>query len=85
MFGGYGFMLNGNMIAGAMKSGNLLMRVGPALHQQALLRPGASTMHHGGRDMVGFVEVSPDAVETEEALAGWLAFAEAFVKNLPPK
>lgn len=85
MFGGHGFMLNGNMIAGAKNSGNLLMRVGPALHQQALLRPGASAMHHGGRDMVGFVEVSPDAVEVEEALADWLNFAEAFVKTLPPK
>ena len=85
MFGGYGFMLNGNMVAGAMKSGNLLLRVGPERHELALERPGTSAMHQGGRDMVGFVEVAPDFVDTEETLGTWLAFAEDFVKTLRPK
>jgi len=85
MFGGYGFMLNGNMVAGAMRSGNLLLRVGPDLHELALQRPGTSAMHQGGRDMVGFVEVAPDFIDSEEDLGAWLDFAEGFVKTLPPK
>ncbi len=34
MFGGYGFMLNGNMVCGAMSTGYLLLRVGPDLHAE---------------------------------------------------
>ncbi len=41
MFGGYGFMLNGNMVCGAMSTGYLLLRVGPDLHAEAIARPGA--------------------------------------------
>jgi TfoX/Sxy family transcriptional regulator of competence genes len=39
MFGGYGFMLNGNMVCGAMSTGYLLLRVGPDLHAEAIARP----------------------------------------------
>lgn len=85
MFGGHGFLLHGNMIAGAMSTGALLLRVGAALHAEAKSRPGAAPMVHGGREMTGFVEVDGDAVEDEEALAGWLAYAEGFVGTLPPK
>jgi TfoX/Sxy family transcriptional regulator of competence genes len=85
MFGGVGFMLNGNMIAGSLKSGAMLLRVGPDLHEEAVSRPGASVMHQGGKDMIGFIEVTDEGIETEEALAEWLAFAETFVATLPPK
>ncbi len=44
MFGGAGFMLHGNMVVGAMKSGALLMRVGPERHADAVNRPGATPM-----------------------------------------
>jgi TfoX/Sxy family transcriptional regulator of competence genes len=85
MFGGVGFMLNGNMIAGSLKSGAMLLRVGPDLHADAVSRPGATTMHQGGKDMIGFIEVTDEGIETDEALAEWLAFAETFVATLPPK
>lgn len=84
MFGGYGFMLNGNMVCGAMSTGYLLLRVGPDLHAEAIARPGAQTMHHGGRDMIGFVEVTDD-IEHDEGLTEWVTFAWNFVKTLPPK
>lgn len=84
MFGGYGFMLNGNMVCGAMSTGYLLLRVGPDLHAEAIRRPGAQTMRHGGRDMIGFVEVTDD-IENDDGLGGWVDFAWAFVRTLPPK
>ena len=43
MFGGIGFMLNGNMIAGASKRG-LLLRVGKERYSEALARSGARPM-----------------------------------------
>lgn len=84
MFGGYGLMLNGNMICGTLSSGNLLLRVGAELHAEAISRPGAQTMHHGGRDMIGFVEVSDD-IEDDDGLYSWLDFSMNFVKTLPSK
>jgi hypothetical protein len=84
MFGGYCFKLNGNMVCGAMASGYLLVRVGSELHAMAIKKPGAQTMHHGGRDMIGFVEVTDD-IENEDSLKEWVDFAWDFVKTLPPK
>jgi TfoX/Sxy family transcriptional regulator of competence genes len=84
MFGGYGFMLNGNMVCGAMAKGFLLLRVGPDLHAEAVKRPGAQSMHHGGRDMIGFVEVTDD-IENDDGLKDWIDFAWGFVKTLPAK
>jgi TfoX/Sxy family transcriptional regulator of competence genes len=85
MFGGVGFMLNGNMVAASMKSGALLMRVGPERHEEARLRPGANPMQHGGKEMKGFIEVTDEGIETDEALRDWLAYAEDFVRTLAPK
>jgi TfoX/Sxy family transcriptional regulator of competence genes len=85
MFGGVAFMLHGNMIAGPMKSGALLVRVGPQRHEEAKLRPGANAMRQGGKEMTGFVEVTDEGIETDEALKDWLDYSEDFVKTLPPK
>ena len=84
MFGGFGFMLYGNMVCGAMSSGALLLRVGPDRYAAALERPGAAPMIHGGREMRGFVEVA-DGLDEEESLAEWLAYAWEFVATLPAK
>ncbi len=48
MFGGIGFMLNGNLIAGASKRG-LLLRVGKDRLREALALPGARPMEMKGR------------------------------------
>lgn len=85
MFGGFGFMLNGNMVVGAMKSGALLMRVGPDKHAEARQRPGAAPMVQGGREMVGFVEVTDEGIADDDALKETIAYAWEFVKSLPPK
>ena len=83
MFGGIGFMLNGNMIAAASKRG-LLVRIGKARQPDALLRPGARPMEMRGRAMEGYVYVDPPAL-TNAATREWLQLALAFVRTLPPK
>lgn len=85
MFGGICFMLHGNMLCGSMKAGELLIRVGPGQHEAALARPGAEPMRMGERTMAGFISVAQDSIEDEEVIANWIAFAESYVKSLPPK
>jgi hypothetical protein len=85
MMGGVAFMLDGNMLVGPLKNGTLLARVGKENYEAALKRPGAGPMTFTGRPMSGFVEVNDEGIETDEALADWIAYAEAFVKTLPPK
>ena len=83
MFGGTGFMLNGNLVAAASKRG-LLVRVGKDGQRDALARPGARPMEMRGRTMEGYVYVDP-AVLDDRALRAWLRLAFAFVQSLPSK
>ncbi|MCF1743152.1 TfoX/Sxy family protein [Paradevosia shaoguanensis] len=85
MFGGVGFMLNGNMLAGSTAKGALMVRVSPEGLDTALARPGASVMHMGDKPMKGFISVADEGIETDEALADWLAFSEGYVRTLPAK
>ncbi len=83
MFGGIGFMLNGNMLVATSKRG-LLARVGKDAQPAALARPGARVMEMRGRVMQGYVFVDPYAL-SKAAVASWLRLARAFVETLPPK
>ena len=85
MFGGWGFMLDGNMLVGAMKAGELLVRVSPELTADALARPGAAPMTMGTREMKGFIGVSGPAIHDDAAIARWIALAEPYVRTLPRK
>jgi TfoX/Sxy family transcriptional regulator of competence genes len=83
MFGGIGFMLNGNLLAAASRRG-LLVRVGKDHQRDALAHPGARPMEMRGRRMEGYIYVDPPAL-SEPALREWLRLALAFVRTLPPK
>jgi hypothetical protein len=85
MFGGVCFLLNGNMVVGSMKDGSLLMRVGPELHDEAKSRPSITPMVQAGREMIGFVLASDDAIADEHDLKAQIDFAWAFVKTMPAK
>ena len=82
MFGGVGFMLNGNLLVGASKRG-LLLRVGKDRQSQALAKPGSRQMEMRGRPMDGYIYVDPP-IELG-AVRGWVEMAMAFVRTLPPK
>jgi TfoX/Sxy family transcriptional regulator of competence genes len=83
MFGGIGFMLNGNLIAAASKRG-LLVRVGKDRQRDALARPGARPMEMRGRTMEGYIYVDPPALD-DRKLRAWLQLARDFVQTLPAK
>jgi TfoX/Sxy family transcriptional regulator of competence genes len=83
MFGGYCWMLNGNMLCG-VEVGRFMFRVGKELEEAALARPGASPMDITGRPMRGIVWVQ--ASQTQGAmLKEWIKFAAQFVGSLPAK
>lgn len=83
MFGGYCWMLRGNMLCG-VEAGRYMFRVGKELEPEALKRPGARKMDITGKPMTGFVWVDADAA-LETGLSDWIAFATRYVGGLPPK
>lgn len=82
MFGGIGFMLNGNLLVGASTRG-LLLRVGKERQSQALAKPGTRQMEMRGRLMDGYVYVDPPIAP--DTVRDWVEMARAFVGTLPPK
>ena len=84
MFGGVGFMLEGNMLIGTTAKGALLVRIDPAKADDALAR-GAELMHMGPRVMSGFVSVDVKKLKDDAALKDWIAYSSKYVKTLPPK
>lgn len=84
MFGGVAFLLDGKMFCGIVKS-ELMVRVGPDRHNEALLNPGARTMDFTGRPMRGYVFVAPEGCRTAASLAGWVKWGADFAATLPAK
>lgn len=83
MFGGYCWMLNGNMLCG-VEVGRLMFRVGKEREAEALKRPGARAMDITGKPMRGIVWVDADEA-IEAGLESWVDLAARFVGALPPK
>ena len=83
MFGGIGFMLNGNLVAGASRRG-LLLRVGRDRQSEALAQPGARPVMMRGRAMEGYVYVDPPALN-KRVTENLLRLAIAHVLTLPSK
>ena len=84
MFGGAGFLLNGNMLVGVWKN-SLIVRLGPDEGDTALLEPHVKEFDITGRAMKGWVLVAPAGVEDDEQLNGWIQRALKFVGKLPGK
>ena len=84
MFGGVGFMVNGNLACGVHKN-NLIVRVGPENHTAAMARPHTLPFDMTGRPMAGWLMVEPPGIATESELKAWVDQGLAFARSLPPK
>ena len=84
MFGGVGFLLNGNMLVGVWKD-SLIVRLDPDEYDDALQQPHAQEFDITGRAMRGWVIVEPGGVEQDHHLKDWIERAMKFVKALPKK
>ncbi|NNE36054.1 MAG: TfoX/Sxy family protein [Rhodothermales bacterium] len=84
MFGGLAVMVNGHMCCGIVGD-ELMVRVGPALYEEALSRPHARPMDFTGRPSKGMVYVGADGFASSESLRAWVDLAMDFVDTLPPR
>ena len=84
MFGGLSFMVSGNMACGVLKD-DLVVRVGPDAHNDAMTRPHTRPMDFTGRPTKGMVYVGPAGFESPEDLKSWVDSGLRFARSLPPK
>lgn len=84
MFGGIGFMLDGNMACGVNKD-DLIVRVGPEAYNDALEQPHAKVFDFTGMPMRGWVMVSPEGTVSDEDLQRWVMMGVDFSSSLPKK
>ena len=84
MFGGVGFLLNGNMACGVNKN-DLIVRVDPEKHVALLKKSHVRPFDMTGRPMKGWLLVEPEGVKTASQLSAWVKECLEFASTLPPK
>jgi TfoX/Sxy family transcriptional regulator of competence genes len=84
MFGGIGFLLNGNMLVGVWKE-SLIVRLGPEEGDEALKEPHVREFNITGRSIKGWVLIASEGVKDDDQLSGWIQRAVKFVGKLPGK
>lgn len=84
MFGGIGYLLNGNMALGVHKD-NLIVRVGHQGFEEKMAMPHTVPFDLTGRAMGGWLMVEPAGVAQDEDLKYWIAQGLDFAESLPPK
>lgn len=84
MFGGWAFLLNGNLLCGARQDG-MLVRLGKGRDGWALELSGIAPMVMQGRRMEGWVRAAPEACADDALRRRLLDAALAFNRSLPVK
>jgi TfoX/Sxy family transcriptional regulator of competence genes len=84
MFGGTGYLLNGNMVAGIHKD-YYILRLGEKTAVDALKLPKIRLFDITGRQMKGWIMAEKGAFSNDTDLEEWLNKAKEFVETLPAK
>lgn len=84
MFGGIGYMVQGNMACGILDD-KLIVRVGKDVYEEMLTRPGVGLFNSRGHAMTGWVIVEKSALEEEQMLLDWVERGVDFALTLPAK
>ncbi len=84
MFGGIGFMLDGNMAVGVIGE-DLVVRLDPDDADRALAEAGVREFDFSGRRMRGWIFVGPEATSSEQHLARWVEAGADHAASLPSK
>jgi hypothetical protein len=84
LFGGLGFLLNGNICCGAWKE-FLILRLGDDAARQVLGEEHSRPFDITGRPMRGWAMVEPAGWRSDDSLRRWIAWATTFTASLPPK
>jgi TfoX/Sxy family transcriptional regulator of competence genes len=84
MFGGVGFLVDGNMACGVHKE-DLIVRVDSTKHEKLLKRPSAKVFDITGKPMKGWLMVEPEGCKTKKQLSAWVKEGLEFALTLPAK
>lgn len=84
IFGGFGFMLSGNMCFGIHKD-TLIVRVGAETASDILHEPHVRPMDLTGKVMKGWATLEPGAIANDKSLERYCRLAIDFVSTLPAK
>jgi hypothetical protein len=85
MFGGMGWMINGNMAVGVMRSDQLCVRIDPDDTETFLGEPHTSEFGRpGAKPMTGFLLVEPSELD-DATFARWVDVGADRASSLPPK
>ena len=84
MFGGVGFLLNGNMLVGVWKD-SLIVRLGAEEGERVLEEEYVREFDVTGKAMKGWVMVEAEGIDEDRDLKAWIERAWKFVKTLPAK
>lgn len=84
MFGGYAFLLDGNMCAGVERD-RLIARVPADTYPAVLDEPNVSHWPNPDRPMKGWIGVEADGIAEDEDLARWVSSGVGIARSLPPK
>ncbi len=82
MFGGLAWLLEGRMFVGIVKD-ELMVRVGPERHDEAVARHHARIMDFTGKPMRGYIFVHQQGLRSDAELGEWLGLGLAFAATLP--
>lgn len=84
MFGGWVWLLHGNLLCGARQEG-VLVRLGQGHDDWALEIPGIEPLYSGTRRMHGWVRAAPHLTADAALRQRLIAAALRFVRTLPRK
>lgn len=85
MFGGVGYLKNGNMAFGTHKGSQMILRAPENRTEELLELTGVRVFDLTGRPMRNWFVASGEALESENDLQKLLKIGYDFALNLPPK
>jgi hypothetical protein len=83
MFGGLAFLIRGRMAISASGQGGILVHVDPERSDDLLATTTATTAVMQGREMPGWLRVSPEHLATDDDLSEWIEIAIGYARSLP--
>lgn len=84
MFGGTGYLLNGNMVVGVYRE-LLVLRIGKEQEEEMLTQTWCRPMDVTGKPMKGWLFVESEAWDSDEHLTELVEQARRYVSTMPPK
>jgi len=85
MFGGLAFLIRGHMAISASGQGGVLVHVDPGQSDDLAATTTATAAVMQGREMPGWLRVSPEHLATDDDLSQWVEMGIGHARSLPPK